>query len=189
MVRGTVPAGALLASVLVLGACSGPGTGSPTTPPATEAGSTSASSAAEVPSTSPAGPSASPGDRTEPAPGSGAVAELRVDGRTFTFELTVCAVGPDGETVVGGPGAEAGTGVASYLDGDAVPLDGDLYGEFRVDVGAEGPFSSTDDVVALGSPLGGSISLDDDGDGHLVTASAWDADGADLGEGTLRFTC
>lgn len=120
---------------------------------------------------------------------SAAVATVSVDGRSFDFELRMCSVTGDGEVLLSGLGGEAGSEVPSHLDGDATPLDGDTYGEFRIDIGSDGPFQSSDVFISLGNSLGGSYALSEVGDGYLVTASAWNENGADLGSGTLQFTC
>lgn len=49
-----------------------------------------------------------------------------------------------GEALVSGLGSEIGSDVSSHLDGDSVNSD---KGEFRIDIGADGPFQSTDDFL------------------------------------------
>lgn len=129
-------------------------------------------------------------DATSPSSTGGAngSATLSVAGREFSFDLAVCGV-HDGEVVVGGPGTETGAGGPAYLDGDTVMLDGAVYGEFRVEIGTDQPFDSTDDFIALGNSAGGDLSLTDDGADHRAVGSAWAADGGSLGEGTLLFSC
>lgn len=114
------------------------------------------------------------------------IATVSIDGRTFEFDLRMCSVYDGGEALVSGPGSEVGSDVASHLDGDSVTFED---GEFRIDIGADGPFQSTDEFLSIGSSLGGSFLLADDGSGYVVTGHAWDRSGTDLGVGTMRFNC
>lgn len=112
-----------------------------------------------------------------------------IDGREFSFELTGCTVYQDSEVEISGPGAEVDSDTSSYLDGGAVQIDTDAIGEFRIDIGATGPFQSSEEFLALGAPTGGDFSVVADGDGYVATGNTWDSNGTDLGTGTLHFTC
>lgn len=114
------------------------------------------------------------------------VATVSIDGRTFEFDLRMCSVYEGGEALVSGLGSEVGSDVSSHLDGDSVNSDD---GEFRIDIGADGPFQSTDDFLAIGSSLGGSFSLAEEGSGYVVTGQAWSGSSTDLGTGIMEFTC
>lgn len=113
-------------------------------------------------------------------------ATFSVDGRTFDFDLSMCSVYEDGEALISGLGSEVGSDVPSHLDGDSVTF---ADGEFRVDIGADGPFQSSDDFLSIGSSLGGAFSLVEDGNGYLVTGQAWSGANLELGTGTMQFQC
>lgn len=112
-----------------------------------------------------------------------------IDGREFTFRLSGCTIYEQSEVELSGPGAEVGSDTPSHLDGGAMQMDSDAIGEFRIDIGSDGPFDSSDEFLSLGAPSGGDFTVVADGDGHLATGNSWDSDGTDLGTGTLRFTC
>lgn len=120
------------------------------------------------------------------ATGASGVATVSVDGRMFEFELSMCSVYEGGEALISGLGSEVGSEVPSYLDGDSVSFE---HGEFRVDIGADGPFQSSDDFLAIGSSLGGNFSVAEDGRGYIVTGQAWSGSNIDLGIGTVQFSC
>lgn len=126
-----------------------------------------------------------PSDSDSTANAQGA-ATVSIDGRTFEFDLRMCSVYEGGEALISGLGSEVGSDVPSHLDGDSVTFED---GEFRIDIGAEGPFESSDDFLAIGSSLGGAFSLAEDGDGYLVTGQAWSPSSLELGTGTLQFRC
>lgn len=139
---------------------------------------------------------AAPGFGTEPSNGAEpaddgvrGAATFSAGGRTFTVELRMCAVHDGGDVLLSGPARESGTGVTGYLEGDATVLDGDPYGEFRLDVGADGPRQSTDEFVALGNSAGGTLAYATGGAEHVFTATTWDHNGDALGEGSLAFRC
>lgn len=98
----------------------------------------------------------------------------------------MCSVYEGGEALLSGHGSEVGSDVASHLDGDSVTFED---GEFRIDIGAEGPFESTDDFLAIGSSLGGDFSLAEEGSGYTVMGQAWSGSSTDLGVGTIQFSC
>lgn len=112
---------------------------------------------------------------------------MSLDGREFSFDLQFCSVNEQNETQVmlSGPGAESGSDVPGYLDGEASAPSGG----FRVNIGTDKKFQSTDDFVEIGTDQGGTMSLEQDGEGYLITANAWNDQGEDLGTGTLSFTC
>ncbi len=110
--------------------------------------------------------------------------------REFTVELTTCGVYDDGgEIVLSGHATEVGGDATGFLDGDLTTLDSQSYGEFRIDIGASGPFESTDEFLALGDPTGGGIAYSEEAHGHVIIAKAWNQDGDDLGEASLIFVC
>lgn len=116
-------------------------------------------------------------------------ATFTVGGREFTVQLRMCAVYDDEDVLLSGPATEAGSGQVGYLDGDATMLGAEPYGEFRIDIGADAPMQSTDDFLSMGNSSGDTFTFESDGDGYVITASAWNANGDDLGLGTLAFTC
>lgn len=126
------------------------------------------------------------GGSSESASDANGVASVEIDGRTFEFDLRMCSVYPSGEALISGLGSEVGSDVPSHLDGDSVTFED---GEFRIDIGADGPFQSTDDFLSIGSSLGGSFSITEDGSGYIAEGQAWNTSGEDLGIGTMRFTC
>lgn len=135
-----------------------------------------------------AGAPAASQDEQPPAADAGSV-QVSVDGREFTFTIKSCARYQDSEIEVSGPGGEAGSDVPSYFDGGLMEMDSTPRGEFRIDIGTDQPFDSTDDFLSIGDSTGGAISVDNDGDDYVVTAASWDAQGTDLGQGTVRITC
>ncbi len=128
---------------------------------------------------------AAQGSSVEPS----GTAKVVVDGRTFDFELTTCLVTEDGEVQLSGPGTEAGSDVGSYFDGEATELGDDSFSEYRIEIGAGGPFESADSFIAVGNSNGGSYALSGGPDSYLVTASAWNENGDDLSEGTVEYEC
>ena len=114
------------------------------------------------------------------------VATVSIDGRSFEFDLRTCSVYDSGEANVSGLGSEVGSDVPSHLDGDSATFED---GEFRIDIGADGPFQSTDDFLAIGSSLGGEFSLVEDGDGYVITGQPWSGSDTALGTGTMQFSC
>lgn len=113
---------------------------------------------------------------------------LEVAGRTFTFELRSCMVASDGEILLHGPGVENGSDVHGYFDGDVSVSSVGLSGEFRVDIGADSQFDSSDEFVAMGG-MGEELEITEDGDDYSVVAPAWDQDGTGLGPALVRFRC
>lgn len=170
--------GCACAAALVLTGCSSGGANGDPQP-----GADSSSTASDQPRND------SSGTKTSSSQPSATSAIVSVDGRTFEFDLRTCSVYHDGEVLLAGPGREVGTQVPSHLDGDVSRFGDDTHGEFRIDIGADGPFQSKDVFISLGNSLGGRYSLSEAGDGYLVTASAWDHNGTDLGTAQLRFTC
>lgn len=116
-------------------------------------------------------------------------ATFSAGGRTFTVELSMCAVYDEGDVLLSGPAREVGTDVTGYLDGDVTMLDSEAYAEFRIDVGADAALQSTDEFLALGNSLGGSFAISEQVGGYEIRADAWNASGDDLGEGSLAFSC
>ncbi|GAA3212929.1 hypothetical protein [Microbacterium terregens] len=171
--RHTIPSlGAVALLILALSGCAGAGA------------NTGAPSSAGEPSDPPRNV-----DAAQSPTARNGEATFSAGGRDFTIDLAVCSVYEAGDVLLGGPANEVGTDATGYLDGDSTVLDSQAYGEFRIDIGADGPLQSTDDFLALGNSLGGAFALSDDGAGYLITASAWNAQGDDLGEATLAFTC
>ncbi len=121
--------------------------------------------------------------------GAAGAATVSVSGRNFDFELSLCTVYDSGDVLLGGLGGELGSNVSSYLDGDATPYGNDVSAEFRLDIGADGPFQSTDTFIALGNSIGGTYALSGSNGDYVITADAWDQSGANLGSGTITFTC
>lgn len=115
-------------------------------------------------------------------------ATFSAGGREFTVALTTCGVHGE-EVVLSGHATEVGGDATGFLDGDLTTLDSQSYGEFRIDIGADGPFQSTDDFIALGDPTGGDLSFSEEAHGYVITADAWNTEGDDLGAGSLIFTC
>lgn len=168
------PAGAALliaSAALLLGGCAVAVPGAE--PPREEAGAASP-------------PSVPEGDS---APGAAGSAKLAVDGREFDVELRLCTVTDDGELLLSGRATETGAGVSGHLDGDASGFPATSHGEFRLDIGADGPFQSSDQFIAWGTAFGGTMSLTEEGDGYVLSAPAWNQDGAELGAGVVRFRC
>ncbi|HWV25974.1 MAG TPA: hypothetical protein VNZ66_02030 [Aeromicrobium sp.] len=147
---------------------------------------------------------ASGGDEREPDPAASRTAEsqaaesqdaegneaaLSVDGREFTVTLTMCTAQEGGDILLSGPAQENGTDVTGHFDGDASDAGGELDGEFRVDIGATGPYQSTDEFVAFGTSIGGTLTLSKESDRYVLTGSAWNAQGQSLGDGVLTFRC
>lgn len=116
-------------------------------------------------------------------------ATVAVGGREFTFQLRSCFVYEEREGNLNGPGGETGSDVPSYIDGDFMETGDDAYGEFRINIGSDGQFQSSDEFISLGSSAGGVLSIVKDGGGYLASGTTWDQNGEDLGAGTLRFTC
>ncbi|MGB3375313.1 MAG: hypothetical protein WBA87_09255 [Microbacterium sp.] len=163
--------GCAAATLLVLSACSsGP-----------EVSRTPGQASAEQP--------ASPQDDPQDAKTDAGTVTASIDGRQFTFTLTSCIMYQDSEVELSGPGGEAGSEVPSHLDGGLMQMDADVLGEFRISIGTDQAFDSTDEFLAIGAPTGGDLSVVEEGDGHLVTARTWNDQGTDLGTGTLHFTC
>lgn len=123
---------------------------------------------------------------TQPEASSGS-ATFVVDGRTFTADLAFCMTA-DGEVLLHGPGAEVGTDVTGYFDGDVTVYEGAPNGEFRFDVGATGQFESSDEFIAMGSAFG-DLEMTPADDGWTATGPAWSDDGTALGEGIVEFQC
>lgn len=172
------------ALVMLLTGCAGAAE-APAPPPAEPAAQGDADGAANETGDSANGASddAAPDDAAGAAASS---ATVTIDGREFTFELQTCSVYDSGEALLSGLGGETGAGVPSYLDGDSTSFSD---GEFRIDIGADGPFQSSDDFLSIGSSLGGAFALEETGDGYVVTGHAWGGDELDLGTGTIHFTC
>lgn len=131
---------------------------------------------------------------TDPAPianedGSQGEATLVVGGREFNIDLTLCSVYADGDILLSGPAQEVGGATTGYFDGDVTSLDSLVHGEFRVDLGADGKFQSTDDFLAIGDTIGGQLSMSEAAGTHTITAQTWNAQGDELGEGSLVFRC
>lgn len=117
-------------------------------------------------------------------------ATVSIDGRDFTFQLSRCLIYDESEVELAGPGSENGSSLASYFDGGVMQLGTDALGEFRIDIGADGPFQSSDEFLAVGAPTGGGdFSVIKAGNGYLATGKSWDNTGADLGTGTVQFSC
>lgn len=116
-------------------------------------------------------------------------AALSVDGREFSVTLTMCTAQEGGDILLSGPAQEKGTDVTGHFDGDASDAGGELDGEFRVDIGATGPYQSTDEFVAFGTSIGGTLTLSKQADDYVLTGSAWNAQGQSLGDGVLTFRC
>lgn len=148
---------------------------------ATGAESPNVSSAADLPQ-----PSGGGGGTASASVGT---ATATIGARTFAFELSGCTVYDGREVELSGLGGEVGTDVPSYLDGGAMEMDSTALGEFRIDIGSDGPFQSSDEFIALGAPTGGNFSIVKEGTGYLATGPAWDNNGTALGAGTLHFTC
>lgn len=135
-----------------------------------------------------AGAPAAGDDEQQPAADAGSV-QVSVDGREFAFTIKSCARYQDSEMEVSGPGGETTSDVPSYFDGGLMEMDSTPSGEFRINIGTDQPFDSTDDFLSIGDSAGGGVSVDRDGDDYVVTAASWDAQGSDLGQGTVRITC
>src|SRR5690554_6576958 len=165
--------GCTIAALIVLSACA----------------SASESSPDPDPGQADAGQPAAPQRDPKPADEGAGTVVVSIDGRELNFTLTACTMYEDSEVELSGPGGEAGSDVPSHLDGGLMLMDGDALGEFRISIGTDRPFDSTDEFLALGEPTGGGISVAEEADGHLVTARTWDDQGTDLGTGTLHFTC
>lgn len=116
-------------------------------------------------------------------------ATVSAGGREFSFQLTRCLVYEEREVELAGPGAEVGSSVSSYFDGGLMQMGTDALGELRVDIGADGPFQSSDEFIAIGAPTGGDFSVTKTGHDYLATGKSWDNDGTDLGTGTVQFSC
>lgn len=166
-------AGASLVAALLLSGCAGSG-----------------QTAQGNDDTAPVEQSESSADEQQPDDAAVGTATAIIDGREFSFELTGCTLYQESELEISGPGSELGSDTPSYLDGGAMQLDSDPLGEFRIDIGADGPFQSSDDYLAFGAPTGGGdLTVVADGEGFLATGKSWSSDAADLGTGTLHFTC
>lgn len=116
-------------------------------------------------------------------------ATFSVGEREFAVELTHCSVYPEGDMLLSGPARESGTDITGYFDGDVFMLDSAPYGEFRVDIGADGPLQSTDDFLALGNITGEELTISETGSGYSITGGTWNSTGDSLGEGNLAFNC
>lgn len=172
--RGTLTAVASssLAVILLLGGCSGT---------AERPAQDSNTATTEQPA-----PSESGGVEAAVDAGS---ATASIDGREFTFMLSNCMMYEGEEVELSGAGGETGADAPSYLDGGLMQMDADVTGEFRISIGTDQPFDSTNEFLALGAPTGEGLTVVKDGDGYLATGNAWNDQGADLGTGTLRFAC
>lgn len=169
--RSALIGGALAASLLLVG-CGG---SAPQPPSAPEA-------------SAPATATEKPDDAStiENMPGA---AQITVAGRTFSFELSTCVIYGE-EVELGGLGGETGVETPSYLDGGVMSMGQQSLGEFRIDIGADGPFQSSDEFIAFGAPTGDSdfvVVLD--GDGYVATGPAWSDQGNDLGLAKMQFSC
>lgn len=165
---------AFAAACLLLSGCTGGGESAPGT-----TGSEPPAASSDAKASAPPAGDASAGEAT-----------LSIGGREFTVELTTCGVyDGGGEVVLSGHAVEVGGAVSGFFDGDLTTLDSRVYGEFRLDIGATGPFESSDEFLALGDPVGGEIAFSEEAHGNVITAKAWNEEGDDLGEGSLTFVC
>lgn len=188
--------GGIAVLTLLLGGCAADATDAP---PDSVGGSDSEPAEAgtpesESPESEPASTSDSPAttDQSEPAGADASAGEatFSIGGREFVVELTTCGVYENGEEVVlGGHAKEVGGAAAGFLDGDLTTLDSQAYGEFRLDIGAGGPFESSDEFLALGDSTGGNLAFSQESDGNVIVANGWNEAGEDLGEGSLAFMC
>ncbi|MGB3414483.1 MAG: hypothetical protein WBA28_07165, partial [Microbacteriaceae bacterium] len=140
-----------------------------------------------TPSNTPASsdPATTQPDNTTPGATSGNVATVKVNGRSFEFQLAFCSMSGE-DLLLHGPGKETGKDMPIYLEGDMTAKD---RGEIRFDFGATGKFQSKDEFYVIGAPEPGSTSLVADGDGYLITGAARDGQGNSLGQGEIRFSC
>jgi hypothetical protein len=144
----------------------------------------------ETSSGSPAAEQPQPSGGGDGAAGASAgTATATIGAREFSFELSGCTMYEGREVELSGLGGEVGTDVPSYLDGGAMQMDSTPLGEFRINIGADRPFQSSDDFIAFGAPTGGNFTVVKEGAGYLATGPAWDDNGTSLGTGTLHFTC
>ncbi|MGM7672022.1 hypothetical protein [Microbacterium sp. A93] len=174
---GGVRFGGSLLAVLLLSACS------------------SAPQPADLPETTileePAEQSASPDDEEVSDETYAGHATALIAGREFTFQLDLCVMYNEEEVELRGLGGEIDSDVPSFLDGGAMRMDSDPLGEFRIDLGADGPFQSSDEFLSLGAPTGGDITFTvvKEGNEFVATGKTWGNTGVDHGTGTLRFVC
>lgn len=168
--------GALATTALLLTGCaatSSPGKGS--------------STSQGTPSAAPNGHDEAP---AEAATGSAGTATFTVGDRVFTVELTLCGIYADAtEIVLAGHATESSGGPSGFLEGDLLPFGDEINGEFRIDIGADGPTQSADEFLALGYASGTPVTLEQDGSGYIIRSGAWNENGEDLGAGTLAFAC
>ncbi|MFB8386960.1 hypothetical protein ACFC3F_07455 [Microbacterium sp. NPDC055910] len=164
------------ASLLMLSGCAG-----------NAEGETESSDAAAAPQSDTAPADQDPGQESEST--DAGTATVSMGGREFSFTLTLCGVYQDSEVELAGPGGEAGSDQPSFLDGGLMQMDADVLGEFRIHIGTDRPFDSTDEFVALGASTGDGLTVVREGDGYVATGNSWDDQGTDLGTGTVRFTC
>lgn len=174
---------ALLA--LLLSGCSPT---SATGPGETDAGSAASESGAKPPAQS--GNDDAADDDADAGGAAAGAATFSVGGREFAVELSTCSVYDDGaEVLLSGRATEVGGDATGFLDGDLTTLDEQAYGEFRIDLGASGPFESMDEFISMGDPTGGDISFEAAGANHVISAKAWNHNGDDLGKASIAFTC
>lgn len=127
---------------------------------------------------------------SESTNGSAGSATFTVGDRVFTIDLTLCGVYADATEIVLAGAAKSDDGSAvGFFEGDLVPFGDELNGEFRIDIGADGPSQSTDEFLALGYASGSAVTLDEEGSGYVVRSGAWNEQGDDLGAGSLAFAC
>ncbi|AIY00629.1 hypothetical protein ART_1030 [Arthrobacter sp. PAMC 25486] len=114
---------------------------------------------------------------------------MAIDGRNFEFTPALCAVDFNDSILVHGPGKEVGAAEPSYLDVDITFLDGETHGEFRIDIGVDGQFRSSEDMLAAGDRGNGALAMAESGSVVTLTAPGWNSRGDDVGEASLTFDC
>lgn len=128
-------------------------------------------------------------DAADDSAASGEIAAtVTVDGREFTIELSTCMI-YEHDVMLSGVATETGGDAVGYLDGDATASGEGISAEFRIDIGATGPFDSMDEFISIGNTAGSEYDMTEDDGDFVITASAWDDQGTDLGVGTIEFRC
>jgi len=107
----------------------------------------------------------------------------------YTAELEFCALTESESALFHGTAYDDSGNEVGYLDGDFGILDGDAFGEARIDFGATGQFESTDEFVALGDSASNIVVSDFSDTSWLIIGGAWDQNGTNVGSTMLHVTC
>lgn len=128
--------------------------------------------------------------QASPSNGSAGTATFTAGERVFTVELTFCGVYEQGtEILLAGIANEINGDAQGFLEGGLLPAGSALNGEFRIDIGADGPLQTSEEFLALGSPSGSPVTLSEEPEGYLILSGTWNEHGDSLGGGSLAFSC